>query len=123
MNRLNRFISAQDIMYPTALKEIKEGKKRTHWMWYIFPQMKGLGKSFLSEYYGINGREEALEYIKNDILRKRLVEITEEVFYNKHSVYDIFGEDSIKFKSCMLLFSSVSNISIFKKMIEKYHWN
>ena len=110
-------------MYPTALKEVKEGKKRTHWMWYIFPQMKGLGKSFLSEYYGINGREEALEYIKNDILRKRLVEITEEVFYNKHSVYDIFGEDSIKFKSCMLLFSSVSNIPIFKRMIEKYHWN
>lgn len=122
-HNLDRFIYAQNNIYETALNEIKEGKKKTHWMWYIFPQMKGLGKSFLSQYYGINGREEALEYIKNDILRERLIKITEEVYYNKHSVYDIFEEDAIKFRSCMLLFNSISNISIFKKVINKYNWN
>lgn len=120
---LDRFIYAQNNIYENALKEIKEGKKKTHWIWYIFPQMKGLGKSFLSQYYGINGREEALEYIKNDILRNRLIKITEEVYNNKHSVYDIFGNDTIKFRSCMLLFNSISDIPIFKKIINKYNWN
>ena len=121
---INRFIDAQNRhdTYQKALDEIRNGKKVSHWIWYIFPQMKGLGKSEISQFYGINGREEAYEYIANNTLRNRLVEATEAVLNNEHSVYDIFGEDTIKFRACMLLFASVSDIPVFKQVIKKYHW-
>lgn len=108
--------------YQTALAEVKAGKKVTHWIWFIFPQMVGLGKSETSRYYGIRGSEEAIAYINHPLLRDRLVEITEAVYNNKNSVYEIFGSNAIKVRSCMKLFASVSNIPIFKKMIEKYGW-
>lgn len=121
---LDRFIEAQDKWntYQTALEEVKAGKKRTHWIWFIFPQMEGLGTSEKSRYYGIRGRDEAIEYINHPILRDRLVEITEAVYNNEKSVYEIFGNDVIKVRSCMLLFASVSDIPIFQKMLEKYCW-
>ena len=121
---LDRFIEAQDRLntYQTALEEVKAGKKKTHWIWFIFPQMSGLGKSKMSKYYGIDGRDEAIEYIHTPILRDRLVEITEAVYNNEKSVYEIFGNDAVKVRSCMLLFASVSDIPIFKKMISKYSW-
>lgn len=121
---LDRFIEAQDRLntYQTALEEVKAGKKKTHWIWFIFPQMFGLGKSKMSKYYGIEGRDEAIEYIHTPILRDRLVEITEAVYNNEKSVYEIFGNDAVKVRSCMLLFASVSDIPIFKKMISKYSW-
>ena len=121
---LDRFIKAQDDhnMYLNALEEVKAGKKKTHWMWYIFPQLFGLGKSEKSKYYGIQDREEAKAYINHPILRDRLVEITEAVYNNENSVYEIFGNDAIKVRSCMLLFASVCDIPIFKKMIHKYSW-
>ena len=127
---LLRFIHAQDnggiydgtTTYEQALKEIKSGHKQTHWMWYVFPQMKGLGHSEIANFYGINGREEAYAYITNPILLERLVEISEAVLNNKHSAYAIFGNDIIKFRACMLLFASVSNEPIFKKIIQKYKW-
>ena len=82
---LLRFVHAQDSggiyegtsTYAEALQEVKNGHKRGHWIWYVFPQMKGLGRSEISEYYGINGREEAKAYIEHPILRERLVEICE----------------------------------------------
>lgn len=128
---LDRFIHAQDgsalyggtETYATALEEIKAGKKRTHWIWYIFPQMKGLGHSEMSNYYGIDGREEAQAYIKHPVLRARLIEATEAVLNNEHSAYDIFGSDTIKFRSCMKLFASVSDEEVFKKILAKYKWN
>ena len=121
---LDRFIEAQDKhnTYQTALEEVKAGRKKTHWIWYIFPQMRGLGTSEMSKFYGINGRDEAIQYINHPVLRERLVEITEAVYNSDKTVYEIFGNDAIKVRSCMLLFASVSDIPIFKKMIHKYSW-
>jgi uncharacterized protein (DUF1810 family) len=127
---LQRFVNAQDsglveygtASYETALREIKEGRKRTHWIWYVFPQMKGLGRSQLSQFYGINGREEAYAYMDHPVLSQRLIEATEAVLNNEKSAYEIFGNDTVKFKSCMRLFASVSDHPVFKKVIQKYSW-
>lgn len=127
---LQRFVNAQDsglveygtASYETALREIKKGRKRTHWIWYVFPQMKGLGRSQLSQFYGINGREEAYAYMDHPVLSQRLIEATEAVLNNEKSAYEIFGNDTVKFKSCMRLFASVSDHPVFKKVIQKYSW-
>lgn len=121
---LDRFIEAQDKYntYQTALEEVKAGQKKIHWIWFIFPQMKGLGTSEMSKFYGIKGRDEASQYINHPVLRDRLVEITEAVYNSDKTVYEIFGNDAIKVRSCMLLFASVCDIPIFKKMIYKYGW-
>ncbi|MBR5038339.1 MAG: DUF1810 domain-containing protein [Prevotella sp.] len=119
---LNRFIEAQSKWYDIALQEIKNGKKENHWIWYVFPQMKGLGHSEISVYYGINGREEAKAYIEHPILRERLVEICEAVLHHEKSVYEIFGSDAIKVRACVLLFASVSDIPVFKQIKNKYRW-
>lgn len=127
---LLRFVHAQDFggiydntsTYSQALEEIKKGCKKSHWIWYVFPQMKGLGKSEISKFYGINGREEAYEYIANPILRERLIEATKVLLNSKYSVYEIFGNDTIKVRACMLLFASVSDIPEFKQLIQKYRW-
>ena len=119
---LERFVDAQQYSYAWALREMQRGRKQTHWIWFIFPQMKGLGTSEMSKFYGIKGRDEASQYINHPILRDRLVEITEAVYNSDKTVYEIFGNDAIKVRSCMLLFASVCDIPIFKKMIYKYGW-
>ena len=121
---LQRFIKAQDKwnIYDKALEEVKNGKKETHWIWFIFPQLYGLGESEMSQFYGLDGREEAKAYIENDTLRTRLVEISEAVLNNEKSVYEIFGNDAIKVRSCILLFASVSDIPVFKQIKSKYRW-
>ena len=127
---LLRFVHAQDSggiydgtgTYAEALQEVRAGHKRGHWIWYVFPQMKGLGHSEISQFYGINGREEAKAYIEHPILRERLVEICEVVLNSETSVYDIFGSDAIKVRSCILLFASVSDIPVFKQIRSKYRW-
>ena len=119
---LGRFLRAQDHMYAQALQEVRNGKKTTHWIWYIFPQMEGLGKSELSQTYGIKGRGEAEAYIVHPVLRERLVEISEAVLNNEKSVYDIFGQDAIKVRSSILLFESVCDIPVFKQLKSKYRW-
>jgi uncharacterized protein (DUF1810 family) len=127
---LQRFVNAQDsglveygtASYETALREIKRGRKTSHWIWYVFPQMKGLGRSQLSQFYGINGREEAYAYMDHPVLSQRLIEATEAVLNNEKSAYEIFGNDTVKFKSCMRLFASVSDHPVFKKVIQKYSW-
>ena len=127
---LLRFIHAQDSggiydgtgTYAEALQEVKNGHKSGHWVWYVFPQMKGLGKSEISQFYGIDGREEAKAYIENPVLRERLIEISETVLNNEKSVYDIFGQDAIKVRACILLFASVSDIPVFKQLKSKYRW-
>lgn len=127
---LLRFVHAQDgggiydgtSTYAKALQEVKAGHKRSHWIWYVFPQMKGLGHSEMSKFYGINGREEAKAYIEHPILRERLVEICEAVLNSPTSVYDIFGSDTIKVRSCILLFASVCDIPVFKQIKNKYKW-
>lgn len=127
---LLRFVHAQDSggiydgtgTYAQALQEVKAGHKRGHWIWYVFPQMKGLGRSGISEFYGINGREEAKAYIEHPVLRERLVEICDAVLNSETSVYNIFGSDAIKVRSCILLFASVSDIPVFKQIKNKYRW-
>ena len=127
---LLRFVHAQDSggiydgtgTYAEALQEVKAGHNRGHWIWYVFTQMKGLGKSEISEFYGINGREEAKAYIEHPVLKERLVEICKAVLNNEHSAYDIFGADTIKFRACILLFASVSDIPVFKQIKNKYRW-
>lgn len=121
---LQRFIEAQDKWntYDKALEEVKNGKKETHWIWFIFPQLYGLGHSEMSQFYGLDGREEAKAYIEHPILRKRLVEISEAVLNNEKSVYEIFGQEAIKVRSCILLFESVSDIPVFKQLKSKYRW-
>ena len=124
MYDLNRFINAQKSDYNTALKEIKNGKKRSHWMWYIFPQLKGLGKSSTAEYYGIDGLKEAKEYYKNDYLRNNLLEITNELLkIDNNDIEYIMGyPDNLKLLSCMTLFSEVDKSNdLFNKVIDKYY--
>ena len=80
---LNRFIEAQNRDYDIALAEIRAGKKASHWMWYIFPQLKGLGRSSTSEYYGLSGIKEAQAYLSDPIMKARLIEITDAVIADK----------------------------------------
>ncbi len=121
---LNRFLKAQENDYKIALAEIKSGRKRSHWMWYVFPQLKGLGKSETSAYYGIKDLNEAKEYLNHSILGARLKEITNELLtLNESNPKIIFGSpDDKKLKSSMTLFSIVddSNNPIFKKIIQRY---
>ena len=120
---LERFISAQEHSYKIALSEIKNGKKLSHWIWYIFPQLKGLGRSYKSEYYGIENEDEAKIYLSHPILGARLLEITEALLNLKdNDPLKVMGSpDDMKLKSCMTLFANISEEgSIFQRVLEKY---
>ena len=120
---LNRFIEAQNRDYDTALAEIRAGKKVSHWMWYIFPQLKGLGRSSTSEYYGLSGIKEAQAYLSDPILKARLIEITDAVIAHKDkSAEEIFGGiDAKKLRSCMTLFSTAApDIPVFEAVLEQF---
>lgn len=120
---LNRFIEAQNRDYDTALAEIRAGKKVSHWMWYIFPQLKGLGRSSTSEYYGLSGIKEAQAYLSDPILKARLIEITDAVIAHKDkSAEEIFGGiDAKKLRSCMTLFSiAAPDIPVFEAVLEQF---
>ncbi len=120
---IERFLQAQEYDYAYALEEVRAGEKTTHWIWYIFPQVKGLGSSRTSIYYGINGLSEAREYLANETLRNRLVEISE-AFYalEGKSAKDVFGPDAVKVRSCMTLFAKAApSLAIFQKVLDKYY--
>lgn len=120
---LQRFIEAQNDSYDQALKEIRNGRKLTHWIWYIFPQMKGLGFSYNSEYYGITSLQEAKDYLENELLRKRLFEITESLLMHKgKDIESIMGDiDAMKLKSSMTLFDAVQPGSIFGEVLDEFY--
>lgn len=121
INSLDRFLEAQDRMYQTALGEIKKGSKRSHWMWFIFPQLRGLGSSKMSYVFGINGVKEAKEYLNHPVLSSRLIEITETLLTHKgKDIYDIMGDiDDMKLKSSMTLFALISEEgSVFHQVLE-----
>ena len=105
-NDLTRFKKAQEHDYETALAEIRSGQKQSHWMWYIFPQLEGLGFSEISQYYGIKGIEEAREYLADDLLRSHLVEISEGLLaLESNNATQVMGyPDDLKLKSSMTLF-------------------
>ncbi|MCE7954195.1 MAG: DUF1810 domain-containing protein [Bacteroidetes bacterium CHB6] len=124
MPDLNRFLLAQQDRYTTALNEIKKGQKKSHWMWYIFPQLKGLGKSHYAEFYGINDMDEATHYLHHPVLGNRLKEISGELLKINHNQADIiFGkQDTVKLKSCMTLFAQIAHSDdVFRKVLEKYY--
>ena len=124
INSLDRFLEAQERMYETAHKEIKNGKKKTHWMWYIFPQLRGLGRSQMAYTYGVNGIEEARAYLAHPILSSRLMEISEALLAHKDkSACEIFGDiDEMKLKSSMTLFACASEEkSVFHQVIDCFY--
>ena len=122
---MQRFIKAQNDTYSTALKEIKLGKKQTHWMWFIFPQIKGLGRSDMAKYYAIKDKREAIRYLNHPILGFRLKEITEALLnLPTGDAEKVLGcVDSIKLKSSMTLFAMAANEknSVFVKVLDKYY--
>ncbi|HIK42529.1 DUF1810 domain-containing protein [Thermoleptolyngbya sp. M55_K2018_002] len=120
---LNRFVKAQTPDYARALAEIRQGKKRSHWMWYIFPQYAGLGFSATSQHYAIKSLAEAEAYLQHPILGDRLVECAEAVLQlDGRSAHEVFGSpDDIKLRSCATLFAQVSSPgSVFHRLLDQY---
>jgi uncharacterized protein (DUF1810 family) len=120
---LNRFGQAQEGDYERALSEIKSGRKRTHWMWYIFPQFAGLGFSSTSMHYSIKSLPEARAYLGHAVLGPRLTECAEAALgVEGRSAHEIFGSpDDMKLRSCATLFASVSPAgSVFHRLLDKY---
>ena len=121
---LHRFIEAQNGIYEQALAELKAGRKRSHWMWFIFPQIAGLGTSSMAEKYAIRSAEEASAYLADPILGSRLLRCVEAIlFLDDRSAHDIMGSpDDVKLRSSMTLFAAVSDHgSPFHKAIERFY--
>jgi uncharacterized protein (DUF1810 family) len=122
-NSLNRFVDAQKTDYQQALSEIKNGRKRSHWMWYIFPQIQGLGFSETSRYYGIKDSAEATAFLAHPVLGSRLVDICEELLkLSSSNATSIFGSpDDVKLKSSMTLFAALPGANpVFQQVLDKF---
>lgn len=120
---LNRFVQAQEDDYDRALSEVKSGRKRSHWMWYIFPQFDGLGFSPTSQRYSIKSIAEAQAYLSHPVLGPRLIACVEAALaVEGRSAYEIFGSpDDMKLKSCATLFASVAPAgSVFDQLLDKF---
>ena len=123
INALERFVKAQTNTYEVAMNEIKNGRKRTHWMWFIFPQLRGLGMSSISRYYGLESLDEAKAYLDHPVLSGRLYEACGELLKHKDkSAFDIFGDiDEMKLKSSMTLFALTNeDYTIFDEVLEHF---
>ena len=123
MNTLNRFTEAQKNDYATALAEIRRGRKQSHWMWYIFPQIAGLGFSSTSKFYAIKDIAEAENYLAHPILGNRLIEISNALLeVEDKTASQIFGSpDDVKLKSSMTLFGALTATNpVFQKVLDKY---
>ena len=124
MHDLERFYKAQEYDYETALSEIRNGRKESHWMWYIFPQITGLGRSTTAEYYAIKSKEEAKGYIEDPVLGKRLIEISQALFQIESDDAEmVMGcPDNLKLRSCMTLFAEVApEQPVFRNVLEKFY--
>lgn len=120
---LDRFKTAQPQDYDTALQEVRSGHKRSHWIWYIFPQIAGLGMSSISEYYAIQNMDEAKAYLADPLLRSRLLEISSALLEMKSSdPGDVMGwPDNLKLRSSMTLFQAAApEEPVFRKVLEKF---
>ena len=126
-NDLSRFVQAQDELfcnYGQALREVHEGYKYTHWIWYIFPQLRALGHSRRARYFGISDLDEAVRYIKHPVLSARMREISGALLEHKGSktALKIFGEiDSLKVRSCMTLFDAVCPNDVFSEVLDAFY--
>jgi uncharacterized protein (DUF1810 family) len=120
---LQRFVDAQNPVFEQVCTELREGQKRSHWMWFIFPQLRGLGHSHMAIKFGISSRQEAEEYLKNEVLGSRIRHCSRLVtLVEGRSIGQIFGyPDDMKFRSSMTLFASItSENQIFKDALQKY---
>ncbi len=123
MNELKRFLEAQENDYATALAEIRRGRKQSHWMWYVFPQIAGLGFSSTSKFYAIKDRAEAENYLAHPVLGKRLIEISNALLgIEGKTANQIFrSPDDAKLKSSMTLFGALNDTNpVFQTVLDKY---
>ena len=122
-HRLNRFVEAQAAVYSQALAELRAGYKQSHWMWFVFPQLEGLGMSETARRYGIRSLDEARAYLRHAVLGARLIECANAVLgITGRSAHDIFGSpDDMKLRSSATLFAQVSDSrSVFHQLIDRY---
>jgi uncharacterized protein (DUF1810 family) len=120
---LQRFLDAQDAVYEQVLRELRAGRKTSHWMWFVFPQIEGLGFSPMATRYAISGRDEAVAYAEHTVLGPRLRECTSLVnAVEGRSIHQIFGSpDDLKFRSCMTLFRHrEADWQVFQDALDKY---
>ena len=119
---IDRFLEPQRTAYATAMEEVRNGRKVSHWMWYIFPQLRGLGQSTTAWYYGIEDLEEARAFLVHPVLGQRLREITRAALeLPETDPMKIFGwPDNMKFRSCMTLFAQVSKDDLFAQALDKF---
>lgn len=125
-DNITRFLDAQDSRrngYSVALREIMAGEKISHWIWFIFPQLRGLGHSHMAQYYGIVDRHEAEDYLNHPVLGSRLREITEALLNHsdKSAISILGGIDAMKVRSCMTLFDCISPGDIFEKALNQFY--
>jgi len=121
---LQRFLDAQDGVYATALAELRAGRKRSHWMWFVFPQIAGLGHSSTAAYYAIADLAEARAYLAHPLLGTRLAECAEALLgVTGRTAHEIFGSpDDLKLRSSMTLFAQVAGPdSVFRRVLERYY--
>jgi len=121
---LDRFVAAQDPVYDQVLAELREGRKRSHWMWFVFPQLDGLGRSPTARHFGIKSREEGLQYLAHPLLGARLRECTETLIaVPDRSISEILGfPDDLKFRSSMTLFSELAGPgSVFEQALGRFY--
>ena len=120
---LQRFVDAQAAVYRQVIEELSRGRKRTHWMWFIFPQIAGLGFSAMAQHFAIGSRAEAVAYLEYDVLGPRLLECTRLVLAtSERTITDILGSpDDMKFRSCMTLFDAVSSQEVFAEAIAAFY--
>ncbi len=121
---LNRFIEAQEEDYAQALSEIKNGRKRSHWMWYIFPQLKGLGYSHMAQHYGIADRAEAQAYVQHPVLGPRLIEISQALLDLPiaNATVVLGSPDDLKLRSSMTLFATLeASDPVFQRVLDKFY--
>ena len=124
MKKLDRFLVAQERDYPVALAEIRSGHKQSHWMWYIFPQIAGLGRSSTAQLYAIENADEAKAYMDNETLRAHLIRISEALLALESSdAEDIMGwPDCLKLQSCMTLFGVTNpEVAVFQQVLDKFY--
>lgn len=121
-----KYLDAQNASfdgYEQALGEIRRGRKVTHWIWYIFPQIRGLGRSSTAQYYALAGLDEAKQYLQNPVLRERLIEISEALLAQDGSAERIAGYvDAMKIRSCMTLFAEADpDAEVFRRVLDKFY--
>ena len=122
-DHLHRYINAQGSVYPKVIQELQDADKQSHWMWYIFPQISGLGYSSTAQYYAIKNADEAREYLAHPVLGMRIVECTKILIAHcGSSAIDIMGDiDAVKLRSSMTLFAHVTDSdSVFQQALDKY---